>query len=47
VPWAIANASFKRHARKTGMTEIIEIPNRGQALTIDSDTALAFIKRFV
>ena len=35
------------------MTEIVEIPNRGHALTIDSgwrevaDTALAFVKRFV
>jgi len=33
--------------------EIVEIPNRGHALTIDSgwrevaDTALAFIRRFV
>jgi non-heme chloroperoxidase len=36
-----------------GVTEIIEIPNRGHALTIDSgwrevvDTALRFVKRFV
>lgn len=35
------------------LTEIVEIPNRGHALTIDSgwrevaDTALAFIRRFV
>ena len=34
------------------MTEIVEIPNRGRALTIDSgwrevaDTALAFVRRF-
>jgi pimeloyl-ACP methyl ester carboxylesterase len=53
VPWAIANASYKRQARNDGVTEIKEIPNRGHALTIDSgwrevaDTALAFIKRFV
>jgi non-heme chloroperoxidase len=53
VPWAIANASFKRQQRNTGVTEIIEIPNRGHALTIDSgwrevaDKALAFVKRFV
>jgi non-heme chloroperoxidase len=52
VPWAIANASYKRQARNQGVTEIAEIPNRGHALTIDSgwreiaDTALAFIKRF-
>ncbi len=53
VPWAIANASFKRQARNEGVTEIVEIPGRGHALTIDSgwrkvaDTALGFIKRFV
>jgi pimeloyl-ACP methyl ester carboxylesterase len=53
VPWAIANASFKKQRRNEGVTEILEIPNRGHALTIDSgwrevaDTALAFVKRFV
>jgi non-heme chloroperoxidase len=53
VPWAIANASFKRQKRNPGVTEIVEIENRGHALTIDSgwqevaDTALAFVKRFV
>jgi non-heme chloroperoxidase len=53
VPWAIANASYKRQKRNKGVTEIVEIPNRGHALTIDSgwrkvaDTALAFVKRFV
>jgi non-heme chloroperoxidase len=52
VPWAIANAVYKRQARNQGVTEITEIPNRGHALTIDSgwrevaDTALEFIKRF-
>ena len=52
VPWAIANASYKRQARNPGVTEITEIPNRGHGLTIDSgwrevaDTALAFVKRF-
>lgn len=52
VPWAIANASFKVQHRHYGVTEIIEIPNRGHALTIDSgwrevaDTALAFVKRY-
>jgi uncharacterized protein YndB with AHSA1/START domain len=29
VPWAIANASFKVQARNPGVTEIVEIPNRG------------------
>ena len=53
VPWAIANASFKRQRRNEGVTEIKKIPNRGHSLTIDSgwrevaDTALAFVKRFV
>ncbi len=53
VPWAIANASYKKQKRNDGVTEIVEIPGRGHALTIDSgwrevaDTALAFVRRFV
>jgi non-heme chloroperoxidase len=53
VPWAIANASYKQQADNKGVTEIVEMPNRGHALTIDSgwrevaETALAFVKRFV
>jgi pimeloyl-ACP methyl ester carboxylesterase len=53
VPWAIANASYKRQSDNPGITEITEIKGRGHALTIDSgwrevaDTALAFVKRFV
>jgi len=53
VPWAIANASFKQQEDNEGVTEIIEMPNRGHALTIDSgwrevaNTALAFVRRFV
>ena len=53
VPWAIANASYKRQKRNPGVTEIMEMPGRGHALVIDNgwkevaDTALAFIKRFV
>ncbi|HWE11354.1 MAG TPA: alpha/beta hydrolase [Solirubrobacteraceae bacterium] len=52
VPWSIANASFKRQQHNEGVTEIVEIPNRGHALTIDSgwrevaDTALTFVRRF-
>jgi len=52
VPPAIANASYKKQKRNEGVTEIVEIPNRGHALTIDSgwrevaDTALAFVQRF-
>jgi len=53
VPWAIANASFKQQKHNAGVTEIVEIPNRGHALTIDrgwrevANTALAFVRRFV
>jgi non-heme chloroperoxidase len=53
VPWAIANASFKRQEHNPGVTEIAEMPNRGHALTVDSgwrevaDRSLAFIQRFV
>jgi pimeloyl-ACP methyl ester carboxylesterase len=53
VPWAIANASYKRQRRNEGVTEIEKIPNRGHSLTIDSgwrevaDTALGFVNRFV
>src|SRR3981189_2423081 len=35
VPWAIANASYKQQKRNPGVTEIVEIPNRGHALVID------------
>jgi pimeloyl-ACP methyl ester carboxylesterase len=53
VPWVIANASYKRQHHNPGLTEIVEIPGRGHALTIDSgwrevaDTAFQFIQRFV
>jgi pimeloyl-ACP methyl ester carboxylesterase len=53
VPWAIANASFKKQKRNEAVTEIVKIPNRGHSLTIDSgwrevaDTALDFVKRFL
>ncbi len=53
VPWAIANASYKRQKRNPGVTEIKKIAGRGHALTIDSgwrevaDVALAFVRRFV
>jgi non-heme chloroperoxidase len=52
VPWAIANASYKRQRRNPGVTEITKIANRGHSLTIDSgwrevaDTALRFVQRF-
>ena len=52
VPWAIANASYKKQSRNSAVTEIKKIPNRGHSLTIDSgwrevaETALEFVKRF-
>jgi non-heme chloroperoxidase len=54
VPWAIANAAYKKQAHnKESVTEITEIKGRGHSLTIDSgwrevaDTALTFVRRFV
>jgi pimeloyl-ACP methyl ester carboxylesterase len=52
VPWAIANAAYKRQKRNPGVTEIVKMPNRGHALTIDhgwrevAQTALDFVNRF-
>ena len=52
VPWAIANAAYKRQRRNPGVTEIVKMENRGHSLTIDhgwrevAETALAFVKRF-
>ena len=53
VPWAIANAAYKRQRHNESVTEITKIPNRGHSLTIDNgwqevaQTALDFVKRFV
>ncbi len=53
VPTAISKATYKRQQHNEGVTEFVEIPNRGHALTIDSGwrevagTALGFVKRFV
>lgn len=53
VPWSVSNASYKREKRNEGVTEIVKVPNRGHALTIDNgwrevaETALTFIQRFV
>jgi non-heme chloroperoxidase len=52
VPWAIANAAYKRQKRNDGITEIVKMPGRGHTLTIDAGwrevarTALEFVKRF-
>jgi pimeloyl-ACP methyl ester carboxylesterase len=51
VPWSISNASFKRQQRNRGTTEIVQIADRGHALTIDSgwrevaERTLAFLQR--
>ncbi len=53
VPRSISEATFKRQERNKDVTEFVEIPNRGPALTIDSgwrevaDTAFRFVRRFV
>src|ERR1043166_8633501 len=53
VPWAIANAAYKRQRRNPGVTEIKKSPHRGRSLTFDrgwqevAQTALDFVKRFV
>jgi pimeloyl-ACP methyl ester carboxylesterase len=52
VPWAIANAAYKKQKRNKGVTEIVKLPNRGHALTIDAGwrevaaKALEFLRRF-
>jgi pimeloyl-ACP methyl ester carboxylesterase len=52
VPWAISNASYKREKHNPGVTEIVQMENRGHSLTIDkgwrevAETALAFARRF-
>jgi pimeloyl-ACP methyl ester carboxylesterase len=52
VPWAIANAAYKKQKRNPGVTEIVKVPNRGHALTIDAgwrevaETSLEFVRRF-
>ena len=52
VPWAIANASYKKQSQNEAVTEIKQMPKRGHSLTIDSgwrevaQTALDFVKRY-
>jgi len=52
VPPAMSNAAYKKQKRNEGVTELVELPNRGHSLTIDSgwrevaDTTLEFVKRF-
>ncbi|MEA2192053.1 MAG: non-heme chloroperoxidase [Solirubrobacteraceae bacterium] len=53
IPWALMHAQHDKQQRNPGVTEIVEMPNRGHSLTIDggwrevAETALQFIKRFV
>jgi non-heme chloroperoxidase len=52
VPRSISEAAYHQQKDNPGVTEFIEIPGRGHALTIDhgwrevADTALAFVSRF-
>jgi hypothetical protein len=52
VPTTIAKAEYKKQSRNEGVTEFVEFPDRGHALTIDNgwhevaDAALAFVQRF-
>jgi len=51
VPWALANAAYKKQRRNAAATEILEIEGRGHSLVIDSgwrgvaDAALDFLVR--
>jgi hypothetical protein len=52
-PAALANCAYKHRQHNSGVTDIVEIPDREHALTIDNgwraveDSALALVKRFV
>ena len=52
MPYALSHAQYKRQLKNPGVTEFVEIPDRGHALTIDdgwkgvADVALAFVRRF-
>ncbi|WP_200871919.1 alpha/beta fold hydrolase [Actinomadura welshii] len=51
VPWAIANAAYKRQKHNPAVTEIVKMPDRGHSLTIDhawpevAQTTLDFVER--
>jgi non-heme chloroperoxidase len=53
VPWAIANASYKKQRRNEGVTEIQKIEGVGHSLTIDhgwrdvADISLSFVQRYL
>jgi len=51
VPWAIANASFKKQKRNKGVTEIVKVAGRGHSLVIDhgwrevADACLSWLRK--
>jgi len=51
VPASIARASYHRQRRNPGVTEIVEVPDRGHSLVVDqgwrdiAEIALAFVRR--
>ncbi|URN07946.1 alpha/beta hydrolase [Actinomadura madurae] len=51
VPWAIANAAYRRQKHNLAVTEIVKMPDRGHSLTIDhawpevAQTTLDFVER--
>jgi non-heme chloroperoxidase len=53
VPPSLAQAAYKKQKDNKGVTEFVEMPDRGHALIIDSgwqevaETALKFVKRFL
>ncbi|BDI22845.1 carboxylesterase [Herbiconiux sp. L3-i23] len=52
VPLAMAEAAYKLQARNSGVTELVEVPDRGHSLIIDAgwrevaDTALDFVTTY-
>jgi pimeloyl-ACP methyl ester carboxylesterase len=52
VPHVLSNAAYQHQLKNPGVTEFVEIPGRGHALTIDdgwqgvADVALEFVGRF-
>ena len=51
VPWAIANASYKKQSKNPGPTEITVLRGRGHSLVVDrgwrevAETAFTFVER--
>jgi non-heme chloroperoxidase len=52
VPPAMSRAAYRKQARNQGISEHVELPNRGHSLTIDhgwrevAENSLAFVERF-